>query len=148
MRPLYFGSETAWDSTAGDSIDVATGLPLDSINAMPIDSATGFHIDPTTGRIIERYEPRYPIPPEWKMPDGLVTAVIDRGTGKLFSADWCPKNAMFEEIFLPNTQPTELCDVHAPGLFGAPIRDLPQVLPDSEPDSIPRGEDPPDHRRR
>jgi len=142
MRPLYFGSETAWDSIAGDSIDVATGLPLDSINAMPIDSATGFHIDPTTGRIIERYEPRYPIPPEWKMPDGLVTAVIDRGTGKLFSADWCPANSMFEEIFLPNTQPTELCDVHAPGLFGAPIRDLPQVLPDSGRDTIPRGPGP------
>jgi penicillin-binding protein 1A len=137
MRPLYFGSETAWDSTAGDTIDVASGLTLDSIARLPRDSATGFPFDSVTGEIIERFEPRFPIPAEWQQPEGLVTAVIDRGTGKLFSADWCPAHTMFEEIFLPNTQPTELCDVHAPGLFGAPLRDMPQMLPDTGPDTIP-----------
>ena len=137
IRPLYFGSETAYDSISGDSIDVLSGLALDSIARLPVDSATGLPLDPWTGEPIRRLEPRYPVPADWEQPDGLVTAVIDRGTGKLFSAEWCPPGAMFEEIFIPGTEPTELCDVHAPGLFGAPLRGLPQVLPDSGQDTIP-----------
>ena len=38
---------------------------------------------------------------------------------------------MMEEIFMPGTQPTELCDLHAPGLFGAPLRGFEQMIPDS-----------------
>ncbi|NIP79226.1 MAG: hypothetical protein GWM90_08460 [Gemmatimonadetes bacterium] len=83
-------------------------------------------------------EPRIAFPQDWPRPDGLVTAVIDRGTGELFNPDWCPQDAMREELYLPGTEPTELCDVHAPGLFGAPLRGLPQDLPDtSAPDSAP-----------
>ena len=136
MRPLYFGSETEYDPATGDSIDVASGLPVDSIARLPVDSATGFPTDPETGTLIRRQEPRFPIPADWRRPDRLITAVIDRGTGKLFSADYCPPEAMYEEIFLPNTEPTELCDVHAPGLFGAPLRGMQQVLPDTT-DTIP-----------
>ncbi|MFO7893611.1 MAG: PBP1A family penicillin-binding protein [Longimicrobiales bacterium] len=129
VRPLYFGSGAVYDSSIGDSVDIETGFPIDSV--------TGFAIDPETGDTIRRRGPRFSIPADWVQPEGLVTAVIDRGTGKLFSPDWCPPEAMFEEIFLPNTQPTELCDVHAPGLFDAPLRDLPQTLPDSGQDTIP-----------
>ncbi len=71
---------------------------------------------------------RRPIPPDWKRPEGLTTAVIDRGTGKLLT-EWCPPGSRLEEIYLPGTEPTELCDAHAPGLFGAPLRGLPQQLP-------------------
>jgi membrane carboxypeptidase/penicillin-binding protein len=68
------------------------------------------------------------VPVPWARPDGLVTATIDRYTGQLFT-EWCPPNVAREEIFLPGTQPTELCDVHSPGLFGSPLRGLPQELP-------------------
>ena len=89
----------------------------------------------------ETPSPRRPIPSDWSRPEGLATAVIDAGSGKLFS-EWCPVESMREEIYLPGTEPTELCDLHAPGLFGAPVRGLPQVLPvhpdstDAPPDSI------------
>ncbi|MGK7311689.1 MAG: transglycosylase domain-containing protein [Candidatus Longimicrobiales bacterium M2_2A_002] len=130
MRPLYFGSGVRVDPVTGDS----SFVDPDS----PIDPEVGFAIDPETGDTIRAVGPRFPMPADWERPRGLVTAVIDRGTGKLFNADWCPPDAMFEEIFLPGTEPTELCDVHAPGLFGAPLRGMPQVLPDTAPDSPPR----------
>jgi penicillin-binding protein 1A len=67
-------------------------------------------------------------PEGWARPDGLTTAVVDSETGKLLS-EWCPTGSAREEIFLAGTEPTELCDVHAPGLFGAPLRGLPQTAP-------------------
>ena len=75
-----------------------------------------------------------PLPSDWRRPADLVTATIDQETGKLMS-EWCPAESALEEVYLPGTQPTELCDTHAPGLFGAPLRGLPQTLPDSAPDS-------------
>ena len=46
-------------------------------------------------------------------------------------SEWCPPEQMLEEIYVPGTEPTELCDLHGPGLFGTPLRGLPQVLPDT-----------------
>jgi penicillin-binding protein 1B len=42
-------------------------------------------------------------------PPGIVTAVIDRDTGKL-AGPYCPR--VFKEAFLSGTEPTEVCDVH------------------------------------
>ncbi len=108
MRPLYFGDEDGNGNAAGAAPDTAAEGT----------EATGAG-------------PRFPLPPDWPRPEGLVTAVIDRESGKLFSTDFCPPENMMEEIYLPGTQPTELCDLHAPGLFGAPLRGFEQVLPDS-----------------
>lgn len=125
VRPLYFGESVAADTLSTDTL----GLNADTL----VQSFT----EPGTGELVYGHAPRFEIPPDWPRPERLVTAVIDRGTGKLFSADWCPPEAMFEEIYLPGTQPTELCDVHVPGLFGAPLRGLPQDLPPGVNDTIP-----------
>ncbi|MDX1674458.1 MAG: PBP1A family penicillin-binding protein [Longimicrobiales bacterium] len=132
MRPLYFGTGVSVDTLTGDT----TYLDEDADTLQIQDG--GYAIDPETGDTVLWQEPRFAIPADWRRPDGIITAVIDRETGKLFSADWCPPDALYEEIFIPGTEPTELCEVHAPGLFGAPLRDLPQVLPDTT-DSIPTG---------
>jgi penicillin-binding protein 1A len=119
MRPLYFGD--------GDEDSASVAVP---------DTAAA-------GMDAQGKGPRFPIPEDWPRPEGLVTAVIDRESGKLFSTDFCPPENMMEEIYLPGTQPTELCDLHAPGLFGAPLRGFEQMLPDSllpdslRPDSVP-----------
>jgi membrane carboxypeptidase/penicillin-binding protein len=72
------------------------------------------------------------IPAPWARPDGVTTAIIDGETGKLLT-EWCPTRAGREEVFLAGTEPTELCDVHAPGLFGAPLRGLPHTPPGRAP---------------
>jgi penicillin-binding protein 1A len=87
-------------------------------------------VDPETGDTLSGGSPRRPVPADWLRPADLVTAVIDAESGKLFSADFCPGENMLQEVYIEGTQPTELCDLHAPGLFGAPVRGLPQVLPE------------------
>jgi 1A family penicillin-binding protein len=72
------------------------------------------------------------IPSDWVRPDGITTAMIDSDTGKRLT-EWCPPGAAREEIFLAGTEPSELCDVHAPGLFGAPLRGLPDAMPTDQP---------------
>jgi penicillin-binding protein 1A len=88
-------------------------------------------MDPETGDSIAGGSTRWAVPEDWQRPDGLRTAMIDRESGKLFSEDFCPPELMTEEFYLPGTEPTELCDLHAPGLFGAPLRGFEQVLPDT-----------------
>ncbi len=92
-------------------------------------------VDPETGDSIPGGGTRWAIPGDWARPEGLRTAMIDRESGKLFSEDFCPPELMAEEIYLPGTEPTELCDLHAPGLFGAPLRGFEQVLPENAGDS-------------
>jgi penicillin-binding protein 1A len=86
-----------------------------------------------TGSVdVETGEPRpgspRSVPADWPRPDGLTTAVIDSETGKLLT-EWCPVGSAREEVFLAGTEPTELCDIHAPGLFGAPLRGVPHTPP-------------------
>jgi penicillin-binding protein 1A len=64
----------------------------------------------------ELREPTIPVPEPWEIPDGLVTRLIDRTTGKLAS-QWCPQEEQILELFLPGTEPTEYCDRDDDGLF-------------------------------
>ena len=73
-----------------------------------------------------------PLPQPWPMPEGLVTLMVDRVSGKL-SSEWCPPESVIEQAYIPGTEPTELCDRNAPGMFGAPLRGLPQIQMDTAP---------------
>ena len=73
-----------------------------------------------------------PVPPDWIAPSGLTTRTVDAESGKL-ATEWCPIDNLREEIFIPETEPTEACDLHTPGLFGVPVRGLPQVPLDTAP---------------
>lgn len=72
------------------------------------------------------------IPAEWEMPEALTTRQIDEESGKL-ATDWCPIDNVYDEVFIPGSEPNESCDLHGPGLFGVPLRDS---LEDSIPDSL------------
>ncbi len=75
------------------------------------------------------------IPSDWVRPAGIATATIDGETGKLLT-EWCPPGSAREELFLANTEPTELCDAHAPGLFGAPLRGMRREGPATPGDTV------------
>ncbi len=67
----------------------------------------------------EMREPVLPIPEAWPIPEGLVTRLIDKTTGKLAS-QWCPQEDQILELFLPGTEPTEYCDRDDSRLFRIP----------------------------
>jgi penicillin-binding protein 1A len=90
----------------------------------------GGTVDVETGEI--RPGAARAVPAEWTRPEGLTTALVDSETGKLLT-EWCPTRSAREEVFLAGTEPTELCDVHAPGLFGAPLHGLPHSPPGAAP---------------
>lgn len=64
-------------------------------------------------------DPILPRPEPWPMPSELTTRMVDPTTGKLAS-EWCPRDQAYLEIFVPGTEPTELCDLQGPGLFRFP----------------------------
>ncbi len=67
----------------------------------------------------EMREPVLPIPEPWTLPEGLVTRLIDKTTGKLAS-QWCPQGDQILELFLPGTEPTDYCDLDDSRLFRIP----------------------------
>jgi penicillin-binding protein 1A len=60
----------------------------------------------------EVYERRAP-PAGWARPDGLRLASIDNTTGYL-ATDFCPRQTVYFEWFIPGTAPTEFCPYHNP----------------------------------
>jgi penicillin-binding protein 1A len=80
------------------------------------------------------------IPEPWPMPEGLTTREVDGRSGKLWSS-WCIETApesieegafqvmrRYTEIYIPGTEPTEMCDdtrrrrFRIPGGIGGPTR--------------------------
>jgi len=71
------------------------------------------------------------VPQPWALPDELVRRRVDGESGKL-ATDWCPPAGVYEELFIPGTEPTEPCDLHGPGAHGGLIgRSTGDSLPDS-----------------
>jgi len=94
MKRVYYGSDTAAvadeDRARARASTVASGPDGG-------DEARG-----ATGPLLE-------IPEPWPVPRGLITRRVDRQTG-LLASRWCPDSLAYEEIFIPGTEPTELCD--------------------------------------
>ena len=56
---------------------------------------------------------RRPAPDNWTRPEGLVLAKIDNTTGYL-ATDFCPRQSVYFEWYIPGTEPTEFCPYHNP----------------------------------
>jgi penicillin-binding protein 1A len=60
---------------------------------------------------------RKPAPHDWAMPADIVTQEIDFTTNML-ATQYCPRDVVGKEFFVPGTDPVLPCDVHtAPGLY-------------------------------
>jgi hypothetical protein len=46
---------------------------------------------------------------------------VDSKTG-LLASRWCPEEQAYTELFLPGTEPTELCDLSGVRIFRLPER--------------------------
>jgi penicillin-binding protein 1A len=54
-------------------------------------------------------EPVLEIPEAWPMLPGLTSREVDSKSGRLWSR-WCDEENKYEEIYIPGTEPTEICD--------------------------------------
>ena len=88
MKRVYYGDSTrAYADSVFRARELAEGSTLDP-------EARGFLL---------------PIPPPWPILPGLVTRQVDNRSG-LLASRWCPADSAYTELYLPGTEPTELCD--------------------------------------
>jgi penicillin-binding protein 1A len=59
---------------------------------------------------------RRPAPRDWPMPSDIVTRQIDFSTNML-ATQYCPRNLVGNEFFIPGTDPILPCDVHTGNLY-------------------------------
>jgi hypothetical protein len=134
VRRLY--SPTSWPWRGSGSTVPGTSCPTPPVARTRPRSGPDFMrnvyfgeggtLDMETGDT--RPGPGRAIPDDWVRPDGVTTAMVDGETGRRLT-EWCPPGSAREEVFLAGTEPSEICDIHAPGLFGTHLRGLPQALP-------------------
>jgi penicillin-binding protein 1A len=108
MRRVYYGGTTRAEA---DSVLRARGyLPARG----PGDEATGGG----NGGQIRGY--LLPIPDSWPIVEGLITREVDAKTG-LLASRWCPPEDAYLELYLPGTEPTEICDRSGFRIFRSPL---------------------------
>ena len=79
-------------------------------------------VDEETGEVtMLGTEPVLEIPEEWPMLPGLTTRSVDSKSGKLWSR-WCDEENRYTEVYVPGTEPTEVCDESGRRLFRIPRR--------------------------
>ncbi|MGW8265254.1 MAG: penicillin-binding protein 1A [Longimicrobiales bacterium] len=115
MRRVYYGEGTRAEL---DSILRARGsLP-------PLGDSQGpSAVDPPTSADSLQATVRgflLPIPGPWPILDGLTTREVDAKTG-LLASRWCPAEDAYLELYLPGTEPTELCDRSGLRIFRTPL---------------------------
>jgi penicillin-binding protein 1A len=79
----------------------------------------GAHAAPVWGAFMQRVYQTRPIPEPWEPPGGLVYRTIDKLSGKLVT-EYCPLDGVYNEVYLPGTEPVEECDLHQPTPWGLP----------------------------
>lgn len=65
------------------------------------------------------------VPPEWELPPALIRRSVDARSGGL-ATEWCPAEQVYDEIFIPGTEPTRECDLHGPTIFDGASGPLPR----------------------
>jgi penicillin-binding protein 1A len=102
MRRVYYGSPEYQAAQDGDEPGTEDAAAAEGEADVPQASLQG---------------PILPIPGPWPMLRGLTTRQVDSKTA-LLASRWCPEEEVYEEIYLPGTEPTELCDRSGRSLFG------------------------------
>ena len=102
----------------GATPDVVAGvwLGFDRPQRILANASGGGLAAPVWGKALASYYQNHRAPSAWTPPADLVTASIDRYSGKL-ATPGCPGEDVRTEYFIPGTEPTEYCPVH-PDNFG------------------------------
>ena len=69
-------------------------------------------------------------PAPWSVPAALTTRQVDKQSGQL-ATEFCPEESVYTELYIPGTEPGELCELHVRGLLGRPLHGPADTLADS-----------------
>jgi penicillin-binding protein 1A len=102
----------------GATPDIVAGvwLGFDRPQRILSNASGGGLAAPVWGKALAAYYTTHGAPAAWTAPADLVTASIDRHSGKLASPG-CPGEDVRTEYFIPGTEPAEYCPIH-PDNFG------------------------------
>ncbi|WP_420129289.1 penicillin-binding protein 1A [Longimicrobium sp.] len=102
----------------GATPDVVAGvwLGFDRPQRILANASGGGLAAPVWGKALASYYQNHGAPTAWTAPSDLVTASIDRTTGKL-AGSGCPGTEVRTEYFIAGTEPVEHCPLH-PDDFG------------------------------
>lgn len=112
----------------GATPDMVAGvwLGFDRPQRILTNASGGGLAAPVWGRVMAQYYQSHAAPAPWTAPTGLVTARIDRVSGKL-ATPTCPGEDIAVEYYLAGSEPTEQCPLHPDdlgGFLGRTIRGL------------------------
>ena len=91
----------------------AVWIGFDEPTKIKANAQGGLLAAPAWAAFMRAVYERRPAPANWTRPDGLVLASIDNTTGYR-ATDFCPRQAVYFEWFVPGTEPTEFCPYHNP----------------------------------
>jgi len=91
----------------------AVWIGFDQPTKIKANAQGGLLAAPAWSEFMNDVYQRRPAPDDWARPEGLVLAKIDNTTGYL-ATDFCPRQAVYFEWFIPGTEPKEFCPYHNP----------------------------------
>ena len=96
--------------------DIVAGvwLGFDQPKTITTSATGGSFAAPVWADMMKSVYQNRPDPGSWSAPESLVSASIDEETGMLASNN-CPPLHVRVEYFVPGTQPTDYCPLHATG---------------------------------
>lgn len=103
MRRVYYGDST---QVYADSVFNARMYGVEGASNLSADPDT----DPEkndSGTPLRGF--LLPIPDPWPILPGLISRQVDNRSG-LLASRWCPADSAYTELYVPGTEPTELCD--------------------------------------
>ncbi|MEE9472081.1 MAG: penicillin-binding transpeptidase domain-containing protein, partial [Gemmatimonadota bacterium] len=103
----------AWFIGFTPEIVTATWVGFDLPARIRDDAQGGRDAAPVNAEILKHFYSNREAPAPWARPTGLIERRVDRTTGMLATI-WCPPEAVYTEVYIPETEPRESCDVHGP----------------------------------
>jgi penicillin-binding protein 1A len=91
----------------------AVWIGFDQPTKIKANAQGGLLAAPAWAAFMREVYDRRSAPANWGRPEGLVLAKIDNTTGYR-ATDFCPRQAVYFEWFIPGTEPTEFCPYHNP----------------------------------
>ncbi len=103
----------AWFIGFTPEIVTATWVGFDLPARIRDDAQGGRDAAPVNAEVLKYFYSNREAPAPWARPTGLIERRVDRTTGMLATI-WCPPEAVYTEVYIPETEPRENCDVHGP----------------------------------
>ncbi len=91
----------------------AVWIGFDQPRKIKANAQGGLLAAPAWAQFMNEVYERRPPPHEWERPEGLVLHRIDNSTGYR-ATDFCPRESVYFEWFIPGTEPSEFCPIHNP----------------------------------